>query len=223
MSNPHELYPDNDYFPIIVDGDTGYGNEVNARRTVAALARVGAAGIMIEDQLQPKRCGHARGKSVVPFNEAVSRVKAACESRKDLGKDIVIIARTDARAQHGLDEAIKRAIAFTEAGADLTFVEAPQSMDELAEIGRQTKTGYKMANMLLFGKTPAVSSLELSRIGFNLAAYPFDVLTASISAMNRALADLQEERRPMSKRDVDELWDVAGFHRYYELEKRYQR
>lgn len=224
VSNPNELFPDNNYFPIIVDGDTGYGNDLNAKRTVASYARLGAAGIMIEDQLQPKRCGHAKGKSVVSFVEAVSRVKAASNARRDLGKDIVLIARTDARGTHNLEEAIRRARAFVEVGADVTFVEAPTSLDELKEIGGDEKSGkYKMANMLLYGKTPLLPSKELQQMGFALAAYPFDVITASIAAMTRALEELHHgERRSYTKSQVDALWNVAGFPRYYEQEERYK-
>ena len=177
---------------------------------------------MIEDQQQPKRCGHARGKTVVPFENAVSRVQAACDARKDSGSDIVIIARTDARAEHGLEEALKRARAFHRAGADLTFIEAPRSMQELEIIGKDTECGpYKMANMLLHGHTPNVPSEQLSEMGFKLAAYPFDLLVASISAMNATLQDLKLEKRTIEKKQVDALWDVAGFNKYYDVERKY--
>lgn len=221
VSNPNELFPNRERFPVIMDGDTGYGNEMNVRRTVSTYARLGAAGVMIEDQQQPKRCGHARGKSVIPFDRAVSRIKAACEARDELG-DIVIIARTDARAEHGLEAALDRARAFRAAGADMTFVEAPRSLEELEKVGRDVESGpFRMANMLLHGHTPALRSAELQAMGFSLAAYPFDLLVSSISAMNQALEMLRLEDRSISKSQVDELWDVAGFNRYYEAERRY--
>jgi len=201
---------------------------MNVRRTVATFARIGAAGIMIEDQQQPKRCGHAKGKSVIPFDRAVSRIRAACDARDELGggreNGIVIIARTDARAEHGLEEALKRARAFREAGADVTFVEAPRSLEELERVGRDEGSGpYKMANMLLHGHTPNLGSGKLQEMGFALAAYPFDLMVSSIAAMNDTLKRLKarDDDRDYAKSQVEELWDVAGFNRYYEMEKRY--
>lgn len=221
VSNENELRSDNKHFPVILDGDTGYGNEINVRRTVSTFSRMGAAGVMIEDQEQPKRCGHARGKSVIPFERAVSRIKAACDARNELG-DIVIIARTDARAELGLEEALKRARAFKAAGADVTFIEAPLNLNELEIIAKDSETGHKMANLLLHGKTPAVPSTVLKEMGFSLAAYPFDLMVSSISAMVTTLENLKEkEERNIEKAQVDQLWEVAGFNRYYELEKRY--
>jgi len=222
VSRPNELYSENNYFPIIVDGDTGYGNEMNVRRTVSTFARIGTAAIMIEDQVQPKRCGHARGKTVIPFDAAVSRIKAACDARDELG-DIVIIARTDARAEHGLDEALKRARAFRSAGADITFVEAPRSIQELETIGKDAESGpYRMVNLLLHGQTPALPANQLQEMGFKLAAYPFDLMVSSIAAMTDALKNLdKEERRLYSKDQVDQLWEVAGFNRYYARERKY--
>jgi len=177
---------------------------------------------MIEDQQQPKRCGHAKGKSVIPFDRAVSRIRAACDARDELESEIVIIARTDARVEFGLEGALERARAFRSAGADITFVEAPQSMEELAIVGNDKESGpYKMANMLLHGHTPNVSSADLHKMGFTLAAYPFDLLVASISAMKQALQNLEAETRSIDKKQVDELWEVAGFNKYYQAEKKY--
>jgi 2-methylisocitrate lyase-like PEP mutase family enzyme len=208
-----------------MDADTGYGNEMNAKRTIATYARMGLAGVMIEDQKQPKRCGHAKGKQVVDREEAISRVKAACDVRAELGLDIVIIARTDARALLGLEEALERASAFRSVGADVTFVEAPQSEEELKEVGRDEKSGpWKMANMLLFGKTPNFPANTLHNWGFTLAAYPFDLLAASIAAMEHGLKELALERRAVTdKAQVEGLWDVAGFNRYYEAERKYAK
>lgn len=223
VSHGNELFPTNNSFPVIVDADTGYGNEVNVRRTIATLGRMGAAGIMLEDQENPKRCGHTRGKRVVPLEQAMQRVKAACDVRRELGLDLMIIARTDSRTEHGIEHAIERAKRFYELGADATFIEAPTSLQELELIGKQENCGFKMCNMLLHGKTPAVGSRELKEMGFNLAAYPFDLLVASIAGMNRAIQQLDEETsRDFSKKDVDAMWDVVGFNKYYDMEQRYK-
>jgi len=137
-------------FPVIGDGDTGYGNAVNVARTITGYARAGFAGVMIEDQLSPKRCGHTAGKAVVGFDEACQRIRAAVDARealRDRGGDMVLIARTDARATHGLDEALRRAERFAALGADVLFVEAPESTEEMARICRELP-GVKMANMV---------------------------------------------------------------------------
>lgn len=212
-------------FPIIVDADTGYGNEVNVRRTIRQYAQIGCAGIMIEDQVAPKRCGHAqKGKSVVPMEEACNRIRAACEARHELGLDIVIIARTDAREQHGLEHALQRAQAFHALGADVTFVEAPKSVEELERIAQTPQCGYRMVNLLLHGKTPNLPSQKLLEMGFHLAAYPFDLLVASIQGMQDALQRLGEDdkARDYTKDQVDELWKVVGFPKYYRMEDRYR-
>ena len=142
-----------DPIPCIADGDTGYGNSVNVKRSVYGYGRAGMAGIMIEDQVAPKRCGHVVGKSVVPFNEAVSRVKAACDARDEYesqfgkGTGPLILARTDALKTDGFEAAIERCLAFQDAGCDMTFLEAPESIDQMEEYCRRVK-GAKLANML---------------------------------------------------------------------------
>ena len=209
-------------FPVIADADTGYGNAANVWSTVAALSEAGVAGIMIEDQVAPKRCGHVKGKDVVARAEAVARVAAACRARDAQGTNVVIVARTDARGVPGLgmEEALARARAFRDVGADVTFVEAPESEAELQRIGAQDD-GWKMANMLLGGKTPAVPPATLKEWGFTLAAYPFDLLVPSIAAMRHALAELRAGRRPsLQPHDVDALWDVVGFREYLSRDER---
>ncbi|HYN39209.1 MAG TPA: isocitrate lyase/PEP mutase family protein, partial [Rhodospirillales bacterium] len=174
--------------PVIGDGDTGYGNAMNVKRTVREYAAAGFAAVMIEDQVAPKRCGHTRGKQVVGRDEAVMRIRAACDAR-DEGADILVLARTDARATHGLDEAIARARAFSGAGADLLFVEAPRDEGEMARICGEAP-GLHLANMLEGGATPVLPPGRLRTLGFAMAAYPLVLLSASIGAMQRALADL---------------------------------
>ncbi|MEM1345075.1 MAG: isocitrate lyase/PEP mutase family protein, partial [Pseudomonadota bacterium] len=142
--------------PVIADGDTGYGNAMNVRRTVAGFAKAGAAAVMIEDQLAPKRCGHTPGKAVVAREEAFDRIRAACDAREALraeGHDILILARTDARHEHGLTEAIARAERFHTLGADILFVEAPRSVEEMRQVCADLP-GPKMANIVEGGETP---------------------------------------------------------------------
>jgi 2-methylisocitrate lyase-like PEP mutase family enzyme len=205
--------------PIIGDGDTGYGNALNVKRTVRGYAQAGFAAVMIEDQLAPKRCGHTRGKSVVSRGEALARIRAAVDARVE-GADILILARTDARATDGLDEALWRAEAFADAGADMLFVEAPMSREELSEIGRRVP-GHHLANMLEQGLTPICSHRELEDMGFKLVAHPFALLGPSILAMKRALRALKEGRAPDETISFEELKDDVGFTDYYQEEERY--
>ena len=180
--------------PVIGDGDTGHGNALNIRRTVQGFARAGFAAVMIEDQVAPKRCGHVAGKSVVPRPEAVARIRAAVDAR-DAGDDILILARTDARHSHGLDEALARARAFSEEGADILFVEAPADADELRRIGAELP-GPAMANMLEGGATPLLPPAELEAMGFAIAAYPLTLLSAAMKAMLQALDALKAGEAP---------------------------
>ncbi|MEO5374946.1 MAG: isocitrate lyase/PEP mutase family protein [Alphaproteobacteria bacterium] len=205
--------------PVIGDGDTGYGNAINVRRTVRGYAAAGFGGVMIEDQVWPKRCGHTRGKRVVPFAEAVARVRAAVDAREE-GADIVIVARTDARATHDLDEAIARARAFAEAGADVTFLEAPRSEDEMRAYCAAVP-GPKMANMLEQGDTPLLPPARLQDMGYRIAAYPLTLMSAAMGAMQRALADLARGATPEGLVDFAEIRDIVGFTAYYEEERRY--
>lgn len=206
--------------PVIGDGDTGYGNALNVKRTVAGYAAAGFAAVMIEDQLAPKRCGHTRGKAVVGRAEALARIRAAVDAREE-GADILILARTDARHGHGLDEAIARARAFAELGADILFVEAPKSEAELARIGREVP-GYKMANLLEGGETPVLPPARLQELGFAIAAYPLTLLSAAVKAMQAALAGLRDGPHPDALLlDFAALREVVGFDAYYRAEDRY--
>ncbi len=205
--------------PVIGDGDTGYGNALNVKRTVRGYAQAGFAGVMIEDQLSPKRCGHTKGKQVVDRREAVARIRAAVAAR-DEGVGILIVARTDARATHGLSEALWRAKAFSDLGADVIFVEAPESIAEMQIICREVD-GYKMANMLEEGKTPLLTPEELADMGYKIAAYPLTLLSAAVRAMQETLAALIQGLTPKGLTGFAELKKLVGFNDYYAEESRY--
>ncbi|UCH74229.1 MAG: isocitrate lyase/PEP mutase family protein [Rhodospirillales bacterium] len=206
--------------PVIGDGDTGYGNAVNVKRTVRGYAQAGFAAVMIEDQLWPKRCGHTKGKAVVGFDEAVARIRAACDAR-DEGAGILILARTDARATHGMDEALRRAEAFKQAGADMLFVEAPENEVEMRRIC-EAVPGWHLANMVEQGKTPVLPAADLQEIGYALVAWPLTLLSASMRAMRATLADMQAGRHPDDRLlDFAELRRIVGFEDYYVEDDRY--
>ena len=206
--------------PVIGDGDTGYGNPVNVKRTVRGYAQAGMASVMIEDQLWPKRCGHTRGKAVVDRAEAVARIRAAADAR-DEGEDILILARTDARATDGMDEALWRIDAFAEAGADILFLEAPKSEEEMRAFCAATDKPC-MANMVEQGETPVLPPAVLQEVGYSLAAYPLTLLAAAMKAMQDALASFKAGEHPKDLLDWDTLRDVVGFNAYYEEEDRYR-
>jgi 2-methylisocitrate lyase-like PEP mutase family enzyme len=173
--------------PVICDVDTGYGNAVNLYRTVQEFIRAGAAAVQIEDQVIPKKCGHFEGKQLIPFGESVQKIRAAVEARGQ--HELVIIARTDAIAVEGLDEALRRARAYHDAGADALFVEAPRTRDELVEIGRLP--GVKVANMVEGGRTPIVPAATLAEMGFKIAIYANLVLRSSVKAIQASLEHLR--------------------------------
>ena len=175
--------------PVIADADTGYGNALNVVRTVREYERAGVAGLHLEDQVAPKKCGHIAGKQVIPAREFAEKIRAAVEHRTD--PDFVIIARTDARAVTGLDDAIARGNLYAEAGADVIFVEAPQSEDEIARVAREVKAPL-LANMVAGGRTPAVKVSELERLGFKIAIFPAVCMGAAIPAIERALGLLKD-------------------------------
>jgi 2-methylisocitrate lyase-like PEP mutase family enzyme len=205
--------------PVIGDGDTGYGNALNVKRTVKQYAAAGFACVMIEDQVAPKRCGHTRGKQVVSFDHACMRIRAAVDAR-DEGADILIMARTDARATDGLDEALRRARAFADIGADLHFVEAPHSEDEMRRICAEVP-GPKMANMVEGGDTPVLPPARLREIGYAIAAYPLTLLMAAVPAMEAALDALGEGRSPTGLAGFAHLREIVGFPDYHAAEKHY--
>ena len=199
--------------PVLGDGDTGYGNPLNVKRTVRGYAQAGLAAVMIEDQVWPKRCGHTRGKQVVERAEAIARIRAAVDARRD-GADILILARTDARATDGLEEALVRARAFAEAGADLLFVEAPRSEEEMRRICAEAP-GIHLANLLEDGETPLLPPAVLGEIGYSLAAYPLTLLSAAMRAMIESLDDMKAGRHPSERLlGFDELRRRVGFEAY---------
>jgi len=208
--------------PVLGDADTGYGNTANVKRTVHGFIQAGFAGIMIEDQRSPKRCGHTMGKEVVERQEAIVRMRAVMEARAEAlerGEDIVIVARTDARATRGLAEAVERAKKFADMGADIIFVEAPRSEEEMYTICQEVG-GLKMANMVEHGQTPVVPPAALKKMGFKIAAYPLTLLSASDYAMRQVLKQLQEGKTPADILDFTELQSVVGFPEYDETLQR---
>jgi len=199
--------------PLFGDADTGYGNEVNIERTVRGYAAAGFAGLMIEDQAWPKRCGHTEGKTTVDRDQAVARVRAAVEARERAGLDILLIARTDAAATVDFDEALRRAEAFAELGAEITFVEAPRSEEEMRRYCSSVP-GAKMANMVEEGRSPWLSGAELQDIGYSMAAYPLSMLAAAVDAMEAAVAALEDGARHEPRAAFDHLLEVVGFDDY---------
>jgi 2-methylisocitrate lyase-like PEP mutase family enzyme len=205
--------------PVIGDADTGYGNAVNVKRTIRGYARAGFAAVMIEDQLAPKRCGHTRGKEVVPRDEALARIRAAVDAR-DEGADVLILARTDARAALGLDEALERCRGFAELGADILFLEAPRSEDEMRLACRELP-GPLMANLVEGGDTPLLPPPRLAEMGFKIAAYPLTLLSAAARAMQEALAELRQGTHPQRLLGFTELRELVGFPGYDAERARY--
>ena len=198
--------------PVIGDADTGYGNPLNVKRTVRGYAAAGFACAMIEDQLAPKRCGHTRGKEVVPRDEALARIRAAVDAREE-GADVLIMARTDARATDGFDEALERCKAFVDLGADLIFLEAPVQESEMERLCREI-AAPTMANMVEQGDTPLLPPARLEALGYKIAAYPLTLLSAAARAMQDALVTLRTGQHPDALLDFAELREIVGFPEY---------
>jgi 2-methylisocitrate lyase-like PEP mutase family enzyme len=198
--------------PVIGDADTGYGNAVNVKRTLAGYAQAGFACAMIEDQRAPKRCGHTRGKQVVGRAEAQARVRAAVDAREE-GAGVLVLARTDARATHGLEEALWRARAFEDLGADLIFVEAPVSESEMERVCAATRVP-QMANLVEGGDTPLLPPSRLEALGYRIAAYPLTLLSSAARAMREALAALAAGTSPSGLVPFEELRELVGFDAY---------
>jgi 2-methylisocitrate lyase-like PEP mutase family enzyme len=207
--------------PLIGDGDTGYGNALNVQRTVIEYARAGAAGVMIEDQVSPKKCGHTRGKQVISREEARMKIRAATAARADA--DILIMARTDARAVHGFDEALARCHDFAAEGADIIFLEAPETEDEMRRFC-VAMTKPCMANMVPGGKTPILPPAKLREIGYKLALYPLMLLSPAVAAMQATLAALHPGATTPQPPSVSfaDLQRVVGFPEYWSRETLYQ-
>lgn len=205
--------------PIWGDGDTGFGNACNIKRTVKGYAQAGLACIMIEDQILPKRCGHTKGKTIVNRDEAAMRIQAAVDARNE-GADILIMARTDARATDSLDEAIARTQIFHDIGADINFLEAPESIDEMQQYCAQVD-GHKVANLIEHGKTPILPHDQLEKMGYKIAVYPLTLLNVSIQAMQTSLAALKKGQTN-NVMNFNELTNAVGFPEYYAEEEKYR-
>jgi 2-methylisocitrate lyase-like PEP mutase family enzyme len=202
--------------PVIVDADTGYGNAVNVMRTVRDFQDAGAAGVFLEDQVWPKKCGHFKGKQVIPTDEHSAKIGAAAEARGE--RDLFIVARTDARQPLGVDEAIARCLEYKEAGADALFVEAPQSVEELEQIARELPPPL-VANMIERGVTPHLSRAELKELGYQLIVCPLAALYAATKAATKVLTELKEKETTAAL--YDDLVTFDEFGELVELEKRY--
>ncbi len=209
--------------PLIADADTGYGNPINVRRTIREYERAGVAGVHIEDQVWPKKCGHMEGKQVIPMDEMVEKVRAAVDARQD--PDFVIIARTDANAVHGLEDAIRRGKAYHEAGADVIFIEAPRSMIELRSIAQAFPGIPLLFNWAESGKTPPLPLEEIRTLGFKLVIFPVSLLFAATYSMLGLLEVLKQGQTPASFASqtvtFSQFTDHIGLPDIQALEKRY--
>jgi 2-methylisocitrate lyase-like PEP mutase family enzyme len=209
--------------PVIADADTGYGNALNVVRTVREFERTGVAAIHIEDQVTPKRCGHLEGKEVIPLSEMENKLRAALEARSD--PDFAIIGRTDSRAIHGLDDAIKRGQAFARLGVDAVFIEAAESEAELEAIGRSLHEVPLMVNMFKGGKTPLLPASRLKKMGYRIAIFPSDTQRAAIHAMKETLAVLKRDGSTAAIDDrlttFQERDRLVGLGEWEKLEKRF--
>lgn len=208
--------------PVLVDADTGYGNPLNVWRIVRDLESLGAAGIFLEDQIWPKRCGHMAGKDVISKDDYMPKLKAALEARRS--KDFVIVARTDARAPIGLGEAIERGKAYRKAGADVIFVEAPMSIQELKKVADEIDAPL-VANMIEDGVTPNLPASELLKLGYRVAVYPLSGLYSATYAMREVFEELkktgatkQTRKMMVTFKDFNRFIDLQ---KYTDLEKRY--
>lgn len=209
--------------PLVADADTGYGNPINTRRTIRDYEKAGVAGVHLEDQAWPKRCGHLVGKRVIPTIEMTAKIQAACDARTDA--DFLIIARTDAIAVEGIDAAIERGERYREAGADVLFVEAPVGRTEVERIAQHFRNVPLLYNMASSGKTPDLPADELGRLGFRLAIYPNWIILAAIPAMQHLLKELKQTGSIAHLRDkvatFKQFTDIAGLPEVQELEARY--
>jgi carboxyvinyl-carboxyphosphonate phosphorylmutase len=210
--------------PVIADADTGYGNAINVIRTVRAYEQAGVAALHLEDQVMPKKCGHMSGKAVIPLEEMVGKIRAAAEARRD--PDLVLIARTDAAAVHGLDDAIARARAFAEAGADVLFVEAPTSEADIARVaGELEGVAPLVFNWAEGGRTPPIPLERIAELGFSLVLYPIATLLAATTAVRAVLQTIRTDGSPTRAMDelptFEEFTDLIGLPEVQTLEQRF--
>jgi methylisocitrate lyase len=209
--------------PVIVDADTGYGNAVNVMRTVDDLSRAGAAGMFLEDQVWPKRCGHMKGKQVIALDEYLKKLQAAIAAKS--GREFFIVARTDARQALGLDEAIRRGVAFKAAGADAVFIEAPESKEEMKEIAAHVP-GPLVANMLERGVTPLMRPSDLKALGYDLIVWPLAPIYAVAQSLTGVYRTLRAEGSTTQILDrlmpFDEFNKLVGLEEKYALDAKYR-
>jgi len=208
--------------PILVDIDTGYGNPLNVWRTVTDLEKLGAGGIFLEDQVWPKRCGHMKGKSVISKEDYVQKLKAAIDARKS--KDFIIVARTDSLALYGIDEAIERGKEFQKIGADVIFIEAPKTLEEMKKITAEIDAPL-LANMIEEGVTPNLPAKDLEKLGFRMVVFPLSALYSSTYAIKNVLLSLQKTgmTKNLKKKMITfkEFNDFVNLPKYNKLEKKY--
>ena len=209
--------------PLIVDSDTGYGNALSVWKLVKELEAAGAAGIFLEDQKWPKRCGHMQGKDVISQEEYTEKLSAAIDAREN--KDFIIVARTDSRATEGLDKAIERGLENKKTGADAVFIEAPKSLDEMKRIGKEIKAPL-VANMIEGGATPINSAETLSKIGFNIILYPLSVLFANTFATMNILEELKNTGTTSKYKqkvvDFDQFNNLVELDKFKKMETKYK-
>lgn len=210
--------------PVIVDADTGYGNALSVWKLVQELENAGASGIFLEDQRWPKRCGHMQGKEVISIDEYSEKLQAALDARND--KNFIIVARTDARATEGLDNAIERGLHYKKIGADVIFVEAPKTIQEMKKIGNDIHAPL-VANMIEGGTTPLSSATKLFEMGFKIILYPLSVLFSNTYATLQILRELKRSgnTRKLNKKLVnfDQFNDLVELKKYRKLEKQYKK
>ena len=208
--------------PVLVDADTGYGNPLNVWRLVRDLESLGAAGIFLEDQIWPKRCGHMVGKDVIPKDEYRPKLRAALEARQS--KDFIIVARTDARAPIGLEEAIERGKAYRKAGADVIFVEAPRSVEELKKVADEIDAPL-VANMIEDGVTPNLSASEILKLGYQIAVFPLSAIYRATFAMRQVLTELRNTGTTKDARNImvtfKDFNEFMNLDHFVDLERRY--
>ena len=210
--------------PVIVDADTGYGNALSVNKLVRELETAGASGIFLEDQKWPKRCGHMKGKEVIPKDEYAEKLQAASDARSD--KDFIIVARTDARATEGLDKAIERGLFYKKIGADVIFIEAPKTIQEMQKIGNSINAPL-VANMIEGGATPIISKSKLHRMGFKIILYPLSVLFSNTFATFQTLKELKRfgitKKSKKKMVNFDQFNEIVELSKYTKLEKRYKK
>jgi 2-methylisocitrate lyase-like PEP mutase family enzyme len=210
--------------PLMADADTGFGGLINIRETVRGYESAGVQAMQMEDQEMPKKCGHTPNRRVVPLKDMLKRIEVALDARRS--KDFLIIARTDARTAHGIDEAIARGKAFAKAGADIVFVESPESEDEFRKVGDALRgQAWLLANMVPTGRSPVVSREKLVEYGFSIAIYPSAGMAAACAALDGAyrhlLAHGSTEGSPVPAWDMNQMHDLAGFPDVWSFEKKY--